>query len=392
MFSINRSTVAYWILGLCNNYGYVVMLSAAHDILTRLDKFDNQPKILNNDRKCNELSTGVILLANIVPSLIVKIVSPFLPLWMNIRLSITVITAAIGFILVGMSNTLTLTIIGVACTAFSSGIGESSLLSFTVFYKDKSIVSAWSSGTGGAGFFGSMTYAGLLAIGISPSMTLYILLIIPLSMAISFWLILENPLKNQSQEAIERKVSSPELPTKINEESFMLKINKIPSALKYAVPLFLVYYFEYVINQGLAELSILDNSFIDRKTQYRWYQVCYQIGVFISRSSIQIIQIKKLWIIAFLQGLNLIFFLFQAIYIVVNNVWIIFAIIICEGILGGFGYINTYYKIQVEEEPENREVVTGFTMIAETFGITLSGVTAIPLHNKICALPTMSLF
>lgn len=28
-----RDLVAYWILGLCNNYGYVVMLSAAHDIL-----------------------------------------------------------------------------------------------------------------------------------------------------------------------------------------------------------------------------------------------------------------------------------------------------------------------------------------------------------------------
>lgn len=28
-----RNLVAYWILGLCNNYGYVVMLTAANDIL-----------------------------------------------------------------------------------------------------------------------------------------------------------------------------------------------------------------------------------------------------------------------------------------------------------------------------------------------------------------------
>lgn len=28
-----RNLAAFWILGLCNNYGYVVMLSAAHDIL-----------------------------------------------------------------------------------------------------------------------------------------------------------------------------------------------------------------------------------------------------------------------------------------------------------------------------------------------------------------------
>lgn len=32
-----RDLTAYWILGLCNNYGYVVMLSAAHDIIGRLN-------------------------------------------------------------------------------------------------------------------------------------------------------------------------------------------------------------------------------------------------------------------------------------------------------------------------------------------------------------------
>lgn len=30
-----RDLTAYWILGMCNNYGYVVMLSAAHDIINR---------------------------------------------------------------------------------------------------------------------------------------------------------------------------------------------------------------------------------------------------------------------------------------------------------------------------------------------------------------------
>lgn len=32
-----RDLTAYWILGLCNNYGYVVMLSAAHDIIKRFN-------------------------------------------------------------------------------------------------------------------------------------------------------------------------------------------------------------------------------------------------------------------------------------------------------------------------------------------------------------------
>lgn len=32
-----RDLTAYWILGLCNNFGYVVMLSAAHDIISRIN-------------------------------------------------------------------------------------------------------------------------------------------------------------------------------------------------------------------------------------------------------------------------------------------------------------------------------------------------------------------
>jgi len=38
-----RNLVAFWILGLCNNYGYVVMLSAAHDILQ--SKFNEKVNI-----------------------------------------------------------------------------------------------------------------------------------------------------------------------------------------------------------------------------------------------------------------------------------------------------------------------------------------------------------
>lgn len=36
-----RDLVAFWILGMCNNYGYVIMLSAAHDIIKSLDSDGN---------------------------------------------------------------------------------------------------------------------------------------------------------------------------------------------------------------------------------------------------------------------------------------------------------------------------------------------------------------
>lgn len=49
-----RNLVAFWILGLCNNYGYVVMLSAAHDILDI--KFSDKVGIVLRDLQTSRLS------------------------------------------------------------------------------------------------------------------------------------------------------------------------------------------------------------------------------------------------------------------------------------------------------------------------------------------------
>lgn len=35
-----RDLLAYWLLGLCTNFGYVVVISAAHDILHHFDEID----------------------------------------------------------------------------------------------------------------------------------------------------------------------------------------------------------------------------------------------------------------------------------------------------------------------------------------------------------------
>ncbi|CAF5000733.1 unnamed protein product, partial [Rotaria sp. Silwood1] len=53
--------IGFWLLGLCNNFGYVVMLSAAHDILKQ-EKNDNSTQSVShnttNQFDCNPISTG----------------------------------------------------------------------------------------------------------------------------------------------------------------------------------------------------------------------------------------------------------------------------------------------------------------------------------------------
>uniref|UniRef100_A0A183CN01 Battenin n=1 Tax=Globodera pallida TaxID=36090 RepID=A0A183CN01_GLOPA len=69
--------------------------------------------------------------------------------------------------------------------------------------------------------------------------------------------------------------------------------------LKYMVPLSVVYFSEYFINQGLLELLMFDcaHSFsLSPTSQYRWFQVLYQVGVFISRSSVKLFPKKLIYL------------------------------------------------------------------------------------------------
>nr|KAF6283677.1 CLN3 lysosomal/endosomal transmembrane protein, battenin [Pipistrellus kuhlii] len=78
-----KNVVGFWILGLCNNFSYVVMLSAAHDILSHQKESGNQshvgpgPHNKSSRFDCNPVSTAAVLLADILPTLVIKLLAPF---------------------------------------------------------------------------------------------------------------------------------------------------------------------------------------------------------------------------------------------------------------------------------------------------------------------------
>ncbi|KAK9497235.1 hypothetical protein O3M35_004592 [Rhynocoris fuscipes] len=389
-----RSLVAFWFLGLCNNYGYVVMLAGALDILSTHFHYNGS----SYARECTQMSTGAILLADIIPSLTIKFLAPFFPLAIHFRMVLALLLSAAGYILVAEAPAVWVAILGVVCTALSSGLGEASLLSYMAFYKSKNVISTWSSGTGAAGFFGSFTYASLTRILGSHETTLYVLLVVPIVMGINFWLILEAPkkLQNESdtQDAAKGSYSrSSEMETgdhvPLTNRNLTLtdKIRYIPHLLIYMIPLFLVYFFEYFINQGLFELITFDLSWLTHAEQYKWYQVDYQIGVFLSRSSINLFQIRHTWILALCQGISLIFFATEAIFTYVPSIYVIFFAILLEGFFGGAAYVNTYNRITHEISDDKREFSMGITSLADALGISLAGFLAIPAHEAICRIP-----
>lgn len=368
-----RNLVAYWILGLCNNYGYVVMLSAAADMLEESKEETKQEK------ECNPISTGAILLADIIPSLVVKFVSPFLPFYIHIRVAVCVILATTGFLLVAFSQEHWVSLTGVVITSLSSGLGEVSYLQYSSFY-DKNVVSTWSSGTGGAGVFGALSYVLLQKLGLRTA--LLIMLTIPALMAVAFWGILTKPVLSETLKTVHTQINLEEVEEPL--VALKKKLAKIPGLMKYMIPLFLVYLFEYFINQGMFELIAFDGEFLDKKEQYRWLQVDYQIGVFISRSSVNLLYVKHIWIMSVFQAINVVLFTTQAIYSYIPAFWIILILTLWEGLLGGSAYVNTFYKISKDVPEEDKQFSMATTSFADTIGITLAGVLAIVAHNEIC--------
>uniref|UniRef100_F1LBC0 Battenin n=1 Tax=Ascaris suum TaxID=6253 RepID=F1LBC0_ASCSU len=162
--------------------------------------------------------------------------------------------------------------------------------------------------------------------------------------------------------------------------SFTEKLLTIIPLLKFMIPLMLVYLGEYLINQGIVQLIIFKCAVsfgLSRSSQYRWYQVLYQVGVFISRSSINLIRLPYfvLVLLPILQLLNAVLFFLDALYFFIPHIGIIFTLILFEGLFGGSSYVNTFDHIH---------------NYVDSVGIVIAGFTSIPLHNYVCGTPLPS--
>ena len=125
----------------------------------------------------------------------------------------------------------------------------------------RQVIATWSSGTGGAGIIGALSYASLTT-WLSNEDTLLLMLIVPIIQGITFWLVLVHP-PQSSIPITKNGIDSQEQIIEIPRKSFKEKINLVPGLLKYMIPLGLVYLFEYFINQGLVMLFCYTSFFVE---------------------------------------------------------------------------------------------------------------------------------
>ncbi|XP_007452852.1 PREDICTED: battenin isoform X3 [Lipotes vexillifer] len=385
-----KNAVGFWLLGLCNNFSYVVMLSAAHDILSHQRAPGNQshvdpdpiPTSHNSSSRfdCNSVSTAAVLLADILPTLVIKLLAPLglhlMPY--SPRVLTSGVCAAGSFILVAFSHSVGISLCGVVLASISSGLGEVTFLSLTAFYP-RAVISWWSSGTGGAGLLGALSYLGLTQAGLSPQHTLLSMLGVPALLLTSYFLLLTSPGpqdpggEGEADTAARQPLINSEAPEWKPGSSSHLSLQERWTVFK-------------VRTVALFELLFFRNTFLSHAQQYRWYQMLYQAGVFASRSSLRCCRIRHTWALALLQCLNLAFLLADVWLSFLPSIYLVFLIILYEGLLGGAAYVNTFHNIALETSSEHREFAMATTCISDTLGISLSGLLALPLHDFLCQL------
>ncbi|KAF1733828.1 Protein BTN1 [Beauveria bassiana] len=394
-----KVVAAFWLFGLINNVLYVIILSAAQDLVGTVPK-------------------GVVLLADVVPSFFAKLVAPYFIHRVPYRTRVFIFCAlsAAGMCLIALTPSTTsiaVKMAGVVLASLSSGGGELSFLGLTHFYGPVSLA-GWGSGTGAAGLVGAGLYVAMTEWWrFSVRTSLLLSAALPVIMLVSFFCVLpQGPLRKgttghggygalSGDDAGDDEEESPATAALLNPRqgrgaaSGASELSNLKANLRrarslivpYMLPLLLVYVAEYTINQGVAPTLLfpLDESpFTEFREFYPFYGFLYQLGVFVSRSSISFVRIRHLYFPSFLQIGNLVLLTLHAMVFFLPSVYIVFIIVFWEGLLGGAVYVNCFAEIMENVPEDEREFSLSATTVSDSGGICIAGLIGIVMETGLC--------
>ncbi|KAJ9094478.1 hypothetical protein QFC21_006017 [Naganishia friedmannii] len=446
-----RLAASFFLFGVLNNILYVLILSAALDLVPATTP------------------AGLVAFTNICPSLLTKLFWPYLShgaVHYKLRISICTAASGAGMLIISTCNSTGLRLLGIAVASFSSGLGEMTFLQLTTTLPTPSLsrdaIGAWSSGTGGAGIAGAGLWWGLRSLGVQRGLAFASFL--PWAFPVVFFGLFpasyrpgvtqddytgsgrhaiftvdddddggededEDNDDDDLSAHIARKVKLPPVPLHAEDATLSTeeKIELVkPLLLRYMLPLFLVYAFEYIINTGVAptlafpppSTGVWSRVFKSIRDYYPFWSLTYQTFVFLSRSSLSLglapLPKRLLFLPAACQAIIMTLLSLQASHYIFSpaqarphhgqpaqaahsSSWwswvvgwlhntttstiptggaeqqiptdraisVVFALICLEGLMGGTGYCMTYYHIGREDDHDHGEQVHGYERVAE---------------------------
>ncbi|KZV65017.1 batten disease protein Cln3 [Peniophora sp. CONT] len=431
MFRLGSS---FFLFGLINNVLYVIVLSAALDLVPAY-----VPK-------------GVVAFFNIAPAFAAKVLWPIFSKG-NIRYSRRLFGccafSVTGMIIVAGFNYTAIRLLGIGLASFASGLGELTFLQLSTTYNPPVVAGLglgyFSSGTGAAGLVGAFLWWNLRSLGVRVGVG--ISAILPLVIPLVYHLWVPRPeaftmidLPATYDDAGDLNISDDYAPLAASDEPAHFEAVQgfeeegaaapsrhptalsvadksrlfMPLVLKYMLPLFCVYMFEYTINQGIAPTLVYPVPDPDAypylkfihsiRDYYPLWQLVYQAAVFISRSSISLglppLPARLLYLPAAIQAAILaILALESATGFIPDSseglaITLCFVLIAIEGFCGGSAYVNVFYRVNQERPApglprerakQEKEFQIGAIGLADSLGILSASLLAVPTEMGLCS-------
>ncbi|KAF9238938.1 batten's disease protein Cln3 [Melanogaster broomeanus] len=406
---LRKLGLSFFLFGLINNVLYVIILSAALDLVP-----PSTPK-------------GIIAFCNIFPALVAKLGWPYF-LKGKIRYTRRILGCCllsfIGMLVVALYESIYARLLGISLASFASGLGELTFLQLSTTYSPLSCgrtqrrVSAlyFASGTGAAGLVGAFLWWEVRGLGVR--LGVGISSILPFVLPITYFF--PAPTSYTPLPVDEPDVSVvgvTEGDTLLGQPSkvpvFLSPVDKWrlvkPMLLKYMLPLFCVYtgvaptlLYPVPSPERYGLISKIIHSIRD---YYPLWQLVYQSTVFISRSSISLglppLPAKLLPMPAVVQFVILILLVFESAVGFFSDdhegssIALVFILISIEGICGGLAYVNVFYRINqerpdpstvddLERTKQECEFKIGSLGFSDSSGILLASLLAVPTEIQLC--------
>lgn len=337
--------IAMFAMGIINNTPYVIGIASAQKIV---DDF-NVPSYL-----------GIVLWANTVSG----IFSRFLNSWLvSLKVSYLLLFGAnLAMMLFGLlacafaRNLFWLECVGIFFIGFSSNLGESVVLCYMSHRRKEVLLKSWGSGTGMAGIAGA-GYSFVIKfmhvdnfwsfIGVAPVTVIY---------GLVFYLIIvrspeEDPepapvtedesLNNQTYTVPTSASTELLVPAQKEERLSVWNCSYFGENWWYMFNCGAVYFLEYVMQGVFADCAVTT----EEKKKYDYFfpllNLCYQVGVFCSRSSLTLFKFPWVGVLTFCQCLFFCLWQCQALFHFMP-IWAMCLSMVVVGLFGGCSYVNVF--------------------------------------------------
>ena len=376
--------VAMFLLGAINNLPYVVGVASANIIA------GSEPTYL-----------GLVLWANTLSGLFARFINTGLaaksvPYTVNFTINCCAMLG--GLLGCAFAPNFWVSLVSVFFIGFSSSFGESVLLCYLAIKRKQALLTFWSSGTGMAGILGA-GYSLATALTNVPIIWSFVALTpLVLIYMCCFFCVINKPPPDQRDpknspllaSSAESSLSSSNYVSaeNNNNKDAPPEVEKVPCFnWKIIKPVWWymfncgsVYFLEYVIQSAFVHCAQKPSEVQD--WHYPLMNLMYQIGVFISRSSLALFKFP--WV-GWLTLCQLVFFGMWAtqpfFYWMPIYVQIIF--MICVGLFGGCSYVNSFHLIMNDPHlsTKEKEVVTSWNAFVISLFIVLSTVFDVVSEN-----------